>query len=256
MEVLSKIAREYSRGLEYTRRLLFANICALIFNHFSRQFFRILFADPILEIARDPVPMVRCKAAALLPLLRGCLRLPAMDQTLCERLMTSLNMLKNDDDKLVREAAAAAEKAIADMGSEAVKDPYSDEKMSDEEKVHGSPLDRKLGSLSMQGSPINLTGKSASSSALGKGKAGSAAAKSIGGMPKSQSVSKIPSSATLGKASGISPYAAGSVPRTVSALPKQAAVGAATAVKKTVAPAGVGKPPAAPAGLKKPVVIK
>ena len=50
VEALTKLFRDYSRGGNYGRRLLFAELCAVSLVYFSRQFFRILFADAVLEV--------------------------------------------------------------------------------------------------------------------------------------------------------------------------------------------------------------
>jgi len=210
------------------------------------------------QIVRDPVPMVRCRAAALLPILRGCLRLPTMDHTLQERIMTAVSLLINDKDKLVREAASMAQKEIMNMGSSAVQDPGSVEKLKDEEEVHGAPLDRKLAALSMLGSPMNLVPRSTSSASLDKQKkavTGSTASK-IAAVGKSTSHGRL--HAPAGKnASAAAPSKMGSISRTTSApgLPsKHVAASGISRPAATAAPhAGVQKKMVATGGVKPPL---
>ena len=172
--------------------------------------------------------------------------------------MTAVSLLINDKDKLVREAASMAQQEIMNMGSSAVQDPGSIEKLKDEEEVHGAPLDRKLAALSMQGSPMNLVPKSTSSASLDKQKkagAGSTASK-IATVGKSTSHGRL--NAPVGKtASATAPSKMGSFSRTTSApgLPsKHMAASGISRPAATAAPhAGVAKKSVATGGVKPPL---
>jgi len=173
--------------------------------------------------------------------------------------MTAVSLLINDKDKLVREAASMAQQEIMNMGSSAVQDPGSIEKLKDEEEVHGAPLDRKLAALSMQGSPMNLVPKSTSSASLDKQKkagAGSTASK-IATVGKSTSHGRL--NAPVGKtASATAASKMGSFSRTTSApgLPSKhmAAASGISRPAATAAPhAGVAKKSVATGGVKPPL---
>ncbi|KAJ3318041.1 hypothetical protein HDV06_000853, partial [Boothiomyces sp. JEL0866] len=77
-------------------RILFIDVCECILEQFSRKFFREYFLASYFALSRDPIPNVRLKYVALLPMVRHIIRLPT-DSLLLSKLIDATEPLATRD---------------------------------------------------------------------------------------------------------------------------------------------------------------
>eukprot|EP01116_Phalansterium_solitarium_P017464 TRINITY_DN430_c1_g1_i2.p1 TRINITY_DN430_c1_g1~~TRINITY_DN430_c1_g1_i2.p1 ORF type:complete len:942 (+),score=363.60 TRINITY_DN430_c1_g1_i2:272-3097(+) len=109
-EVCARLLAEFGPrgGRSAWQRQLFVEIAATLGAEFSRRFLREQhFTDAIIDLATDPVAVVRLKLVRFVPELRRLIRLPH-DAALLKRLKMCTAALCNDSDRDVAQAAVVA----------------------------------------------------------------------------------------------------------------------------------------------------
>ncbi|KAJ3227987.1 Serine/threonine-protein phosphatase 4 regulatory subunit 4, partial [Clydaea vesicula] len=102
-EQILRHLKEFKNAHGYQQRLHFLDICANILEHFSKKFFKILFFQDCLELAKDKIVNVKIRFLSLIPHLNETLNFP-QDINLFSKLLETLKMLKEDEkNKQVRD---------------------------------------------------------------------------------------------------------------------------------------------------------
>ncbi|KAJ3268230.1 Serine/threonine-protein phosphatase 4 regulatory subunit 4 [Terramyces sp. JEL0728] len=94
-------------------RILFFDVCERILEQFSGKFFREYFLTSYFALSRDPIPNIRLKYVALLPMVRHIIRLPT-DSLLLSKLIDATEPLATRDSD--NEVMAAMNRFYAQHG--------------------------------------------------------------------------------------------------------------------------------------------
>ncbi|MCO5597699.1 hypothetical protein L7F22_051780 [Adiantum nelumboides] len=108
-ELCQRVVREFGHGRSYTARWVFIDFCEAFLSISSSHMFKEHFLDAAISVLQDEVVGVRLRACALLPLLKGVVKLPE-DAASLERINFLATQRLNDNDKQV----AAAAKSVSD----------------------------------------------------------------------------------------------------------------------------------------------
>lgn len=196
-----KLTRDWGRSPSFGKRMLYCELCLAVLRHFSRNFFKVFFIDTALEVIKDEVPNVRCRACCLLPVIKRSLKLP-FDASLLEIVINSMIRLLKDQDPDVVAAARSVSDQVYKMDElkPAAADPEDDAKRADEEQVHGT-LERKHHPIHRPSVESNDPAKAGGGSGWATTKsAGTAKYNSHNTIPK-LSVPKASSTGDIGKLS-------------------------------------------------------
>ena len=95
---------ELAHNKSFYARRLFVDLCAMVFELYSRSFFKEHFAAALLALHDDKVPNIRLRLCCLLPQIKSSLRYPS-DKELSHLLDFSVKKLTaNEKDCDVSEA--------------------------------------------------------------------------------------------------------------------------------------------------------
>eukprot|EP00002_Diphylleia_rotans_P015493 TRINITY_DN3003_c0_g1_i1.p1 TRINITY_DN3003_c0_g1~~TRINITY_DN3003_c0_g1_i1.p1 ORF type:complete len:946 (-),score=166.47 TRINITY_DN3003_c0_g1_i1:425-3262(-) len=135
--ICTQIIQRFAKKKSCFYRLVYIDICLVLFELFSRKFFRDNFFEATIELARDPVVNVRFKYCRVVPGLRRLFR-GSIDDSCLKRIDDGLDMLMNDKDRDVSEAAKLTYKEVQLDITRPITSPTSDttdKKKEDEEKA-------------------------------------------------------------------------------------------------------------------------
>jgi hypothetical protein len=110
-DVCGRLIQDYSKGTSYWKRLLFLRFAEYVSRVFSRRLFKETFWNATLDLAQDPVSIVRIRACGMLPLLKGMIVLPG-EASLLRKLNGAIAKLRGDNSSDVAEEALAASEKL------------------------------------------------------------------------------------------------------------------------------------------------
>ncbi|XP_065845181.1 serine/threonine-protein phosphatase 4 regulatory subunit 4-like isoform X2 [Oscarella lobularis] len=111
-EMCHRLVEELGASKSYRNRLLFIDLCIILMEVFSKHFFKEVFFEYILVLAKDPVANVRLKLCHVLPKLKRLLKLPT-DRLLLQQLETVIrHLLASEKDK---DVAMGIREAIVEL---------------------------------------------------------------------------------------------------------------------------------------------
>ena len=107
-DIWSRLVYDFCQGKSCYQRYLFIDVCKMIIELYSKQFFKEYFFECLLELASDRVANVRLRVCRLLPALKSLLKLP-VDRHLLQKLEACVRrVLINERDVDVEEAIRTA----------------------------------------------------------------------------------------------------------------------------------------------------
>eukprot|EP00287_Rhodomonas_sp_CCMP768_P005792 CAMPEP_0196737106 /NCGR_PEP_ID=MMETSP1091-20130531/14945_1 /TAXON_ID=302021 /ORGANISM="Rhodomonas sp., Strain CCMP768" /LENGTH=264 /DNA_ID=CAMNT_0042080911 /DNA_START=1 /DNA_END=792 /DNA_ORIENTATION=- len=205
-ELCHKLTREWGRAASFAKRMLYCDLCLLVLHYFSRNFFKVFFVDTALEVVKDEVPNVRCRACRLLPVIKRSLKLP-FDASLLEIVINNMIRLLKDQDPDVVAAARSVSDQVYKMDElkPIASDPEDDAKRMDEEQVHGT-LERKGYHVHRPSAESGEASGSAKGAGFASNRPGGAGAKHAGhGTSAVPKLAGVPKTALSGPEQGKGP---------------------------------------------------
>ncbi|XP_064600821.1 serine/threonine-protein phosphatase 4 regulatory subunit 4-like [Liolophura sinensis] len=111
-ECYTNIIEDFCHSSSCYQRGLFIDLCKVVIEIYSKQFFKEHFYEAVLELSVDPVPNIRLKLCSILPQLKKVVKVPS-DRALLQQLETCVRkLLINEKDKDVN---ACVKQAVEEL---------------------------------------------------------------------------------------------------------------------------------------------